>query len=158
MGKRGPKPMPTNVLRLRGSWLAGQRTGEPTPSRKPPVKPDWLAGEAAVAWDRVTTWLDGMGILTETDSHMLARYCAMWADWRACHADVEAHGHTYPKKDAEGKVRGLAELPQSAIALKLDAQLLRMENHLGLTPSARASIGMDRWKQDVANPAAEYLT
>ena len=42
IGKRGPPPTPTPILKLSGSWRVNQRHNEPQPEPGPPDKPDWL--------------------------------------------------------------------------------------------------------------------
>ena len=76
MGKRGPRPTPTSILKLRGSTLV-------TPEREAaevhgptgaPNRPDWLDDQAKAAWDEIAPMLQDMGILTRIDGNALARY------------------------------------------------------------------------------------
>lgn len=140
MGRRGPAPTPTNILRLRGSKLYGREgvdgpTGIPDP-------PDWLAedAEASRAWQELRPLLTEMGVLTRIDRNVLARYCRTWSRWREAEKFLDAHGTTYALKDESGRVRCMMQFPQVAIAHKLCQQLTRMEQELGMTPSARTRI------------------
>ncbi len=79
MGKRGPKPTPTAVLKLRGSTLVtGRReAAEVQGPAGTPDAPEWLDEEARAAWDRIVPLLEGMGVLTRIDGNALARYCRL---------------------------------------------------------------------------------
>ena len=65
MGKRGPKPTPTAVLKLRGSWLAGTREGEPEIQMEDVPCPSWVREEARQYWPDVCAMLAGMGVLSK---------------------------------------------------------------------------------------------
>ncbi|NOT00457.1 MAG: phage terminase small subunit P27 family [Phycisphaerales bacterium] len=142
MGKRGPKPTPTAVLKLRGSTLVSRRR-EASEVRGPdgiPDCPDWLDDEAKLAWDEVVPMLDGMGVLKRIDGKALARYCRTWSRWRKAEQFIESKGEVYPLRDDSGKVKCFMPWPQVAIANKLAQQLTKLETEFGMTPSARARI------------------
>ncbi len=142
MGKRGPAPTPTNLLRLRGSPLATKRreTTEPKPDMTRPRCPSWLDEEAKLAWRQVVPQLDTMRVLARIDGNALARYCQLWSRWKKAELFVQKHGDTYPLKDESGRIKCLMQFPQVAIAHKLAGQLTRLEQEFGMTPSARARI------------------
>ncbi len=142
MGKRGPKPTPTAVLKLRGSTLVtGRReAAEVQGPAGTPDAPEWLDQEARAAWDRVVPLLEGMGVLTRIDGHALARYCRLWSRWRRAEAFIEEKGEMYPLRDDAGKVKYFQQWPQVAVANKLAQQLTRLEGEFGMTPSARSRI------------------
>lgn len=146
MGKRGPRPTPTSVLKLRGSTLV-------TPEREAsevhgptgtPDCPDWLDDQAKAAWDEIVPLLQDMGILTRIDGNALARYCRLWSRWRKMEAFIEEKGEMYPLRAEDGSVKYFQQWPQVAIANKLAQQLTRLEQEFGLTPSARTRIHVDR--------------
>lgn len=142
MGKRGPKPTPTAVLKLRGSTLVSKRR-EATEVAGPagtPDCPDWLDDDAKSAWDQVVPLLEGMGVLTRIDGNALARYCRTWSRWRKAEAFIQEKGEMYPLRDDDGKVKYFQQWPQVAIANKLAIQLTRLEQEFGMTPSARARL------------------
>lgn len=140
MGKRGRRPTPTNILKLRGSWRGKLNRGEPQPDKGPPERPTWLADDAAAVWDELIPQLDELGILTRIDGNALARYCTYWVRWQQTETFLRQYGLTYPIKDSFGAVRQFCPWPQVAINHKLAADLARLEAEFGLTPSARSRI------------------
>lgn len=140
MGKRGPIPTPTQILKLRGSYRAEQRTGEPMPEVARPDRPEWLNAKASAAWDQIVSELDAMGLLGRIDSNALARYCTLWARWRDCEEKVEKFGDSFPIKNPAGEVVGFMPLPHSVQANKLCLLLAPLESKFGMTPSDRARI------------------
>ena len=142
MGKRGPKPTPTAVLKLRGSTLVTKRrqTSEAQGPSGTPDRPDWLNDVAKATWDDLVPILEGMGVLTRADGNALARYCRLWSRWRKAEAFIDEKGDMFPLRGDDGKVKCFQQWPQVAIAHKLAQQLTRLEQEFGLTPSARARI------------------
>ncbi len=134
MGARGPAPTPTAVLKLRGSWLAKDRTGEPEPSHDRPRCPAWLDSCAKNLWRRLIPQLEAMGVLGTCDRNAVARYCLTFSKWRRAETFLMKHGDT-------ATVRGeLKPYPQVKMAMALADQLLKLEREFGLTPSARARL------------------
>ncbi len=129
----GPKPTPTAILKMRGSWRGKKNKTEPHPETGAPRRPSWLAGDGRRAWEHLTPKLVAMGVLTKVDGNALARYCAMWASWRSLTTFIEQHGTTYTVD--QGDVKPYPQVKQSQ---NLADQLLRLEQQFGLTPSARA--------------------
>ncbi len=143
MGKRGPKPVPTKVLEIRGSWRGKQRARvEPRPSAMPErfEAPEWLSPEAKKVWVRVIRYLRPIGLMTKADVNAMARYCALFVRWRANQEFVEHYGETYTVKDKADKVMAIRLLPQAYLVITLSRELLQLEREFGMTPSARASI------------------
>lgn len=140
MGLRGPAPTPTNVLQMRGSWRANMRKSEPKPKRIRPPCPRWLDARARKAWRTLAPKLKGMRVLTEVDQNALARYCQLWSRWREAEEFIAKRGTTYSVRDKEGNVVSLKKYPQVAMADELADKLLRLEQHFGLTPSARTRL------------------
>lgn len=144
MGRRGPRPTPTPLLKLRGSSLVSQRreAGEPKPSGKPRC-PDWIDPEAKTAWRQLVPQLEVMKVLTRIDGNALTRYCQLWARWKKAELFIQKNGEVYPLKDESGRIKCLMPFPQVSIASKLAQQLTRLEQEFGLTPSARTRINIE---------------
>ena len=142
MGRRGPAPTPTNILKLRGSTLVSKRRekSEPKAPVGKPRCPDWLDQDAKAAWKQVAPLLEAMGVLTRIDVNALARYCRLWSRWRKAEAFLDQHGEMYPLKHDNGQVKYMQPWPQVAIAGKLAQQLTRLEQEFGMTPAARTRI------------------
>jgi len=145
MGKRGPAPTPTKILKMRGSWRADGRGEEPEPSNEIVQCPAWLSYAAKGIWKQTTELLDGMGILSNTDTNALARYCHMFVRWKKAEKFIEEHGETYTVRD-HGEIKSIRQYPQVVIAHKLALALLRLEQEFGLTPSARVGLTVTKVK------------
>lgn len=99
--------------------------------------------DALEYWHALAPTLIGSGLLTAIDVFTFARYCnllARYAELDAMLMTRGAMGTTYPVRDAKGKVRGTAELPQAWEYRHVLSQLLAHEREFGLTPSSRSTI------------------
>ena len=79
---RGRKPLPSNVVRLRGN--PGKRRlndAEPRPAHRVPSCPACLGDEARKEWQRLAKELGELGLLTRLDRGLLAAYCQAHALW-----------------------------------------------------------------------------
>lgn len=139
MGRRGPPPTPTPILKRRGSWRAKARGAEPSaPPGRPPC-PACLTGGARHAWQQLAPQLEGMGVLTQVDGAALARYCQMWDQWRRYQKVLAKEGDITKAVDANGNEQ-LRLRPEVAESRRLSMELLRLEKEFGLTPAARAHL------------------
>lgn len=143
--KPGPKPTPTKLLGIRGSWRAKARekSGEfsPDPVARLPEHPPWLmAGPARKEWKRITRQFHAHGILFELDLTMLAIYCQQVGRYLEAQDEIRKLGLTVDLFDKDGNCTGTAQNPATAIAEKALASLTRIAVEFGLTPSAR--VGM----------------
>ena len=142
MGKRGPKPTPTRILKMRGTFRRDRRPKvELTPEPAVPDPPEWLAGDALVEWQRITPELARLGILTKLDLAALAGYCQAWGQWVAAQAKLAAIGPVVKAPSGYPILN-----PWLTISNKALQQVQRLAAELGLTPSARTRIEV--------NPAA----
>ena len=157
MGTRGPPPTPTNILEMRESWRAKRNQREPRPERGRPRCPRWLDKYAKAAWKGLVPQLDRMGVLTRVDRNALSRYCTLWSRWRKAEEFLQDHGETHLVRDADGKVKGVRPYPQVRIANQLSEQLLRLEAHFGMTPSARSRIEVPTDVQQEEQDKRRYL-
>ena len=159
MGRRGPAPTPTTVLKLRGSTLVSKRrlAREVQGPAGLPQAPDWLDEGAKAMWDHLLPMLEGMGVLTRIDGNALARYCRLWSRWRKAEAYLDKHGEMYPLKDDQGRVKCVQQWPQVAIAAKLAQQLTRLEQEFGMTPSARSRVAAPGWGGQRLSEKSRYF-
>ncbi len=156
MGRRGPPKTPLKVLEDRGSWKAKINKNPIQIKDGKPVKPDWLGEYADAAWDQTCGFLEQMGILASIDNDALLNYCVTWERWRKAEEFLKENGSTYTTVDKLGnKIH--REYPESKLSLSLAAQLLRLQNNFGLTPSARASITLPEKPKDKDEGSAKYL-
>lgn len=130
MAKRGPKPKPTKLLELRGSWRARTRTGEPQPAIEAPTCPAWLSAHAKTVWRQLIPVLQGMGLVSQADRLALSRYCQLYGRWRAIEGWLADHlgesGYTHMAFVANG----------------LQKELSTIEGTFGMSPQARAALGL----------------
>jgi P27 family predicted phage terminase small subunit len=142
MGRRGPPPTPTAVLKMRGSRRANNRAGEPAPPAEIPPRPAWLLPAAVEEWDRITPHLARLGILATIDLGVLATYCQCFAHWRAAEEWMQANGTVAVMRDDKGSIKWTAPVPQFAIAQKALEKMMRAAAELGLSAASRARLSV----------------
>jgi len=143
MGRRGPTPTPTEILKRRGSREVPKRSREPKPEQGAPSCPAWLDKDAKSVWRQLAKQLSALGVLTKVDGNALARYCRLFVRWKQCDAFVRKYGESYPTGYKDGKPTSFQQFPEVGIINKLGPQLLRLEQEFGLTPAARTRIEVD---------------
>jgi hypothetical protein len=82
--KRGPKPETVNTKLARGTYQPCRDAGKVQidASDDPPEMPDYLTPDAELVWHEIIGRVVHVGV-TEPDSAMLARYCAVEAICRS---------------------------------------------------------------------------
>lgn len=135
MGKRGPKPTPKSILKLRGSWRAGLGGEGPQFAPGAPDCPEHVQGAAREEWERVTPLLEQAGLLATVDRAALAAYCVTWARWAEAEAMVAKSGTVLKSPDG-----GLCLNPYLRVADKALEQMQRLLAEFGLSPSSRARV------------------
>lgn len=146
MGLRGPQPLPTAILKLRGSRRAKARAArEPAIDAGAPELLDALTAEESAEWARLVAHLAVLGVTTLVDGRALARLCrdAVWmrrlVEARTACDDVEAAIWIDRRIDA------------------VAARMLAIEREYGLTPSARTRVRPAAKPVAEASPAAKYF-
>jgi len=155
MGKRGPKPTPSAILKLRGSWRGDLNRFEPQPPKKKRINPPkYLSDRARIIWRRVFPIVRNMQIMTTADTDALARYCDTLAIWRDISDFVNANGVAMPiiveEVEGEGehrrvnrRITGFRKYPQAKQYLEFSAALTLYEQNFGLNPSARSRLTIE---------------
>ena len=141
MGKRGPKPTPTPILKLRGSWR-GKVRDELDMGHEAPEMPEWLSGEAEKCWDRLCPLLHRAGLATEANRETLAMVCIAYADF------VEADQQFSKMRMKDGgrafvvktKAGGWKQNPLLHVRERAWSQFLKGAACFGLTPADLASV------------------
>lgn len=143
MGRRGPPPKPTAVLKARGSWRAKLPKNEPKSqavTRPDDLKaPTWLVGAAKKHWLSLVELLAAQRILTRGDGEALARYCRIRQRWLAMEDWLDDNGQTATMTAGDGNTTEYIA-PQAKLASNLADALLRIEQQYGMTPSARTRV------------------
>jgi P27 family predicted phage terminase small subunit len=148
MGKRGPRPQPTELKLLRGN--PGRRAinkAEPKPAADGVVMPSNLGPVAVEKWQQVLPLLQAVKVMTKADVEALARYCDTYEWWLATRARLKSEGDTYPILNDKGEIKYIAQRPEVSIAHKLAAQMRQLEQDFGLNPSARTGLHVQEQKQ-----------
>lgn len=137
MGKRGPKPTPTSVLELSGSWRAKKRKadGEPRPEPTLCVCPDWVTGAARAYWPEIAPMLSDAGITTACDSVALGLLVDSLAEYVAAKAEVDQVGLVTVTE--KGNV---VQHPVVGVMHNSRDAVLRLLREFGMTPSSRTGI------------------
>jgi P27 family predicted phage terminase small subunit len=133
---RGRKPLPSNVVRLRGN--PGKRRlndAEPRPAAKAPPCPACLGDEARKEWQRLAKELAALGLLTGLDRNLLAAYCQAHALWVEAVSSIGRYG-TMVKSPNGFPMQS----PYVAVANKQVDIMVRIAAELGMTPSSRTRI------------------
>jgi P27 family predicted phage terminase small subunit len=139
MGRRGPKPRPTELEEKLGR--PGKRKKNRSEPRPEPVSsvapPDFLDATAKKEWMRVAPLLSGLKLLTEIDTIALATYCQSYADYVRANKAL-AKGPTVKTKNGYVQAR-----PEVAIKRAAAAQILKFCQEFGMTPSSRSRMVID---------------
>ena len=133
---RGRKPLPSNVVRLRGN--PGKRRlndAEPRPAAAPPTCPAYLGGEARKEWKRLSRELAALGLLTRLDRGLLAAYCQAHALWVEAVRSLERYGTMVKSPNGHPM-----QSPYVAVANKQVEIMGRIAAEFGMTPSSRTRI------------------
>lgn len=88
MGKRGPKPKPTALKKIQGTYQPSREApNAPDPEPGIPEIPEGWAeesnwGEEAVReYYRITPTLKDLGLITKVDRAAILQYCDSWGRW-----------------------------------------------------------------------------
>jgi P27 family predicted phage terminase small subunit len=146
MSKPGRKRTPTAIKIHRGNPskenLAAQIASEPAPPPAGLEPPALLQGAALEIWHRRAKQLSEMGVFAAPDRETLERYCLTYELFLEAYREVKANG--LAATIGSGRRVGNPEV----VALRgFAADLLKIEQEFGCTPSSRAGL--------VANHAQE---
>lgn len=139
MGSRGPLPLPTSVKAARGTLRpcrVAANEAKPTGRPKPPKD---FTPDQKKEFNRLAKLLGAMGLVGEADGNALERYVRTWLRWRQSEQMIQKTGDVLPLKDSEGRMK-LKRSPYVDVAATLAAQLDKLEQAFGMTPSARSRI------------------
>jgi len=136
MAGQGRHRVPTEVLLARGSRRGKERAKrEPRATGGLPAMPSSLDKAERVVWRMLIYRLTKLGIASMADSFILKRYCEAIVERDECRAMVTEDGRTY-----DCGLNGRRLHPMYSRIGKLEDQLLRYDQELGLSPAARARL------------------
>lgn len=133
--KRGTKPTPTAILKLRGTFRPCRHTGAVEAPASRPIMPRWLKGEARKEWQRLVPELMAVGIITRLDRDLLAIYCHTFAEYLDLLKLTDA---TRPIIRTTN--RNIIQNPVLGILNRTITRLIRIGAELGLSPTSRAGL------------------
>lgn len=142
MGRRGPRPVPTERLKLVGSRHAYDRKNEPAAILGDPVMPDWLPDGAKLQWRIMVDRLRGMQVLSAGDREALSQFCCAWSEYERLESVCRTAEFTV--ETARG---GVMANPIFGMRDKAWDRVLKMGREFGYTPAARADISKVRSPQ-----------
>lgn len=153
MGKRGPQPTPTNTLKLRGSWRAGEREGEPDIEIECPEPPCWLSEAAVEHWRHLSLQAFGMGVMASAHSTGLALLCESLANYIELRDAVAETGHTTMTSKGTAVQNPLVGARNQAWL-----QVLKGLREFGMTPAALTNIRVTDEKPKAEQGKARFFT
>lgn len=156
MGQRGPKPLPSNVHRLRGNpskLRPDQLRDSVHPTVSLPKPPPFLSREAKKEWARLGPELVKYGLVSELDRGALAAYCQAYGRWEEAERLIKSLGED-----------GLIDITPSGykqigvwlqISNRAVETMRKYEAEFGLTPSARSRVQPSENQPDLFDDGAE---
>ena len=139
MGQRGPKPVPSSTLKLRGSWRGNINKNEPKPKIQTPRCPSHITGEAKREWKRIVPELKKLGLLTRLDRAALAGYCQSWARLVKAEKMVEKTCEVLKSPSGYPIMN-----PWLSVANKALKQVEAFVREFGLSPSSRTRVEIEK--------------
>ncbi len=139
MAKRGPKPKPTKVLKLRGSWRAKLRKdydiADKDKSEKPQM-PSWLSKPAKNEWRKLLPKLYDLGILLKVDVVILSLLCNDIAEYKQNCQTIDGLKSPFIYQPS-GRI---CKHPAFQLRDAAAERIRKLSSELGLSPTARASL------------------
>lgn len=150
---RGRKQKPTELKILEGN--PGKRSGslEKDASRLVsdlPEVPDHLDDIAKGEWERLASGMNNLGILDEVDRSQFAAYCVSYSIWVRATKALNAAAQLDPEEGGlviKTKNGNAIQDPLVGIANTAARDMLKFAEQFGLTPSARARLGITLGKK-----------
>lgn len=140
MGLRGPKALPTELKKQRGTYQKCRSSANEPVSLGTPATPKWLNDDAKKEYKRLVGLLSDMKVLGKIDEYALTRYATTWVRWRWAIQQIQTLGDVSVYKSEDGTVKSVQPNGYSAIARSLAEELTKLEQAFGMTPSARSRI------------------
>lgn len=155
MGKRGPSPKPTAILKLHGSRLVKDRENrlEPKPPVARPDAPEFFNGEEQRIWENLLKKLEKTPeLLTIVDGPQLERYTRYLSRWQSIEKELERFRGMEIATLKNKETRQILRLLWQESRL-MDCSLKQIEEGFGLSPKARVGLTL-RPSETQKNPLA----
>lgn len=148
----GRKPLPTNVLKMKGTYRANRHDkDEPDLTAKIPPCPKTLDDEEKKTWRWFAKQLKGLNTLTTVDQAVMTLLCRSWVIGEDAHEKIKEQGMVvnapsgYPVQN-----------PYLSIMNKAHEQVKSILVEIGATPAARRRVSSVAPKPK-ANPNDEFF-
>lgn len=153
---RGPKPKPLNELvdPRRNRHSDDLDTALPAEA---PEMPEHLDEQEKKVWKHLADKLGNAGVLRETDSNALERYCVTFVAWRKAVAVLKKEGYSIEQTNKSGEPY-LTKRPEVSIANELASQLAKLESSFGLTPGDRTRIRINPIEKKVDDDKSNFFS
>jgi P27 family predicted phage terminase small subunit len=135
MGKRGPKPTPTNIRKIRGAQDSKLAKNEPEFGVGVGTPPAHLPHLGKKCWNEIAPMLTRAGVISPADAKALEMYCFIYAEWRQAIKALKREGSVMTHSTGSRQVSA-----EYTVAKGLLEQLLKLSREFGMTPSSRTSI------------------
>lgn len=140
MGKRGPKKLPTNVLKIRGSRRVEDRPkNEPVPPLGMPKPPVWLKGEGLAEWKRKAPLLYEQGTLTLVDDTIFAAYCRTYELFVKTNKMMQKQKMVIERKNGSKMQNPLLVIMNQALE-----RMAKLAAEFGMSASGRTGINVPK--------------
>lgn len=145
---RGRPPKPTHLHLINGNPskipdLEARMEREPQPEKitaeNVPKPPSHLPPKAKKCWVENAANLAAVGLLTQVDLGMLEVYCAHYAVYMTCQADIKRHKAVVYERETKYGSEETA-LPQVRMMQQAQHGMLEVAREFGMTPSARGRL------------------
>ncbi len=148
----GRKKTPTKLKILSGNPGKRKILKEPQPPGDLPQPPSHLDAYGLEEWNRIAEGLNVMGILTVIDQGVFAAYCGAYSRWRTAEEQIrervnKAHGNKLAGLIDRTSNGNIIQSRLIGIANKAAGDMVRYAAEFGMTPSARARLGVEAKKQ-----------
>lgn len=153
----GRRPKPTHLKLVTGN--PGKRTlnrAEPSPARGVPEQPGHLSPGAKVAWEKFSSLLDKMGVLTEADGAALEQVSEIYAEIVSLRADIAINGRFQTVLTKSGDEMERLRPSYSAL-MDADRRLKAWLVEFGVTPAARGKVKVNGAAEKQEDPSSAYF-
>jgi P27 family predicted phage terminase small subunit len=166
MGIRGPKPKPAAKKRADGNPGKRPLKQEPVATPGEPEMPAHLDAVARETWEWLCVTLRKMDLLFRSDVAVMTLYCDTWSEYLEARRSVQKYGSVIASKSktksrqedgvvVESTTAGQPYMsPYVSLESMLKKQLMQCLAELGLSPTSRARLHVERIGD--ADPLAEF--
>ena len=141
---------PSKVLENRGAYKINpqrRRESEPKATGKPKM-PRHLDKVGKAEWKRITSLLETMGVLSQTDAPSIEQYCEAYSDWRKAKDNVLKTGQAIVRASANGAptvTKNPFMREKSDLAARIKGYLIEF----GFTPASRTRLAIEAKETEV---------